>query len=285
LQRNHKSFLSKYFIKRFIKLYKAYIGYTILAFIPLYCVIYLATFHFKLNVWGTNHFWNNLNLEGLLNIIAGDNFVDSALWYLIALIIITFVCFTILYYFSLPTLFYFSLALIIFDVIFWDNLNPGSDNVYHASLLFKVMIYMPAYIFGILFGYKKFYSNNKGLLHIFSILFAAQFLFSILFPNNILHKYDILLYGFTLPPFMFLVSTILLGNNYIKKSLFIFGSYSFQIYLLHMPVILPVSTRLVRDIFKMNYFITPYLMTIGIIIICISTYKVFKKIKLNTLFE
>lgn len=109
-----------------------------------------------------------------------------------------------------------------------------------------------------------------------------------LFPINggvKVHKYDILLYGFTLPPFMFLVSTILLGNNYIKKSLFIFGSYSFQIYLLHMPVILPVSTRLVRDIFKMNYFITPYLMTIGIIIICISTYKVFKKIKLNTLFE
>lgn len=276
---SNKSFLSKYFIKRFIRLYKAYIGYTILTFIPLYCVVYLSTFYFKLNFRGISYFWDNLNLGGLFNIITGNNFVADQLWYLIALIIITFVCFGILYYFGLMTLFCFSLPLVIFDVVFWDNLIQVSN------LIFKIMVYMPVYIFGIFFGYKKLYSTNKELLHIISILFAAIFLLSILDPDNILRKYDILLYGLTLSPFMFLFSAILLKNKYSKELLLRCGNYSFQIYLFHEPLILPVLSRFIIEILKMDDFITPYLITTTAIIVCIYIYKMIKKIKLNTLFE
>lgn len=56
---NKKSFLSEYFIKRFIRLYKAYVGCTLLMFIPLYFISYQLT-NFMHNLVITEYKWNNI---------------------------------------------------------------------------------------------------------------------------------------------------------------------------------------------------------------------------------
>lgn len=277
-----KSFLKRYFIKRFEKLYKAYIGYTILILVPVCLTSFVVAFYIKTKFELASLFLNNLNIEGLFKIITGQNFIANHLWYLIALIVITFFCFEVLYYFGLPTLFRFSVAMIILDVILWDHLTYLSYDVKFA-LLFRIMSYLPVYIFGILFGYKKLYNNNK-LLKIISILFAAIFLMSILTQNGTLLKYNVLLYGLTLSPFMLLFSRCVLKSTYIKEILLRCGKYSFQIYLYHLPLILPFLVFL-NSILHYNYFFIPYLIAILTIITCIYIYEITKKLKLNKIFE
>jgi len=73
---NDKSFISKYFVKRFTRLYKAYIGYTLLAFVPLYCISYISINYLNLNFESIIIFWNNLNIDGLFKIFIGHNIVS-----------------------------------------------------------------------------------------------------------------------------------------------------------------------------------------------------------------
>jgi len=94
-----------------------------------------------------------------------------------------------------------------------------------------------------------------------------------------------MLYGLTLPPFMFSFSKILLKTRYIRELLLKCGKYSFQIYLFQWPLILPFISRLILNILNINYLCIPYLVTILTIITCIYTYNLTKKIKFNTLFE
>src|SRR5271157_351354 len=187
---NSKSFISKYFTKRFIRLYKAYIGYTLFAFVPLYFINYLSLHYLKLNFEGLTKFWDHLNINDLFQILIGNNFIAYQLWYLLSLLIVTTVCFTILYYFRINTLFYFSPLLILFDVIYWDNLKIC------PHILFNAMVYMPIYIFGIFYGYYGL-DNNKLPLYICSIIFTILFFVSIIYPEYNLFKYSIMLYGLT----------------------------------------------------------------------------------------
>lgn len=53
---NNKTFISKYFVKRFARLYKAYVGYTLLAFVPLYCISYISIKYLNLKFDGITHF-------------------------------------------------------------------------------------------------------------------------------------------------------------------------------------------------------------------------------------
>jgi len=276
---NDKSFISKYFMKRFTRLYKAYIGYTLLAFVPLYCISYISINYLNLNFENIINFWNNLNIDGLLKTLIGHNIVSYQLGYLIVLILITTVCFAIIYYFQINTLFYFIIPLLAFDVIYKDTLKQ------YPSILFNVMMYMPAYIFGIAYGYKQLEQNKLSVSYICSITFVAIFVISIVYPQSFAHKYAILLYGITFPPFMMLFSRILLNFKYLKELLLLCGKYSFQIYLFHWPIILPLISKLTINILKINNFFTPYGVTVLAIIICVYVYKVSKKLKLNQIFE
>jgi peptidoglycan/LPS O-acetylase OafA/YrhL len=275
----NRPFLRKHLTKRFIRLYKAYIGYTLLAFVPLYCISYVASNFLKINFEGISSFMNNLNIDGLLKTIIGDNIVSSQLWYLIALIAITAVCFTIIYHLRIRALFFFFLLLILFDVIFWDNLRSLPD------ILFNIFVYMPAYIFGIFYGHKALDGNKLLASYICSLFFVTFFILSIIYPQSTLFKYSITLYSLTLPPFMILLSKILLDVGYLREPLLRCGKYSFQIYLFHWPIILPLLSRLTINILKFDSFFIPYLITTLAIITCIYAYNLTKKIKLNLLFE
>ncbi|AKB46594.1 hypothetical protein MSKOL_0817 [Methanosarcina sp. Kolksee] len=276
---NDKSFVSKYFVKRFTRLYKAYIGYTLLAFVPLYCISYISINYLNLNFEGIANFWNNLNIDGLFKTLIGNNIVSYQLWYLIALIVITTICFTIIYYFQIDTLFYLGIPLLAFDIMYKDTLKL------YPSILFNIMMYMPAYIFGIAYGYKQLEQNKLSISYIISIVFVAIFTVSIIYPQSFASKYAILLYGITFPPFMMLFSRLLLNCKYLKKSLLLCGKYSFQIYLFHWPIILPVLNRFIISILNINYFFTPYGVAILTIIVCVYVYKVCKILKLNQIFE
>jgi len=276
---NDKSFISKYFVKRFTRLYKAYIGYTLLAFVPLYCISYISINYLNLNFESIMNFWNNLNIDGLFKILIGNNIISYQLRYLLVLILITTVCFSIIYYFQIDTLFYLGIPLLAFDFIYKDTLNQ------YPSILFNVMMYMPAYIFGIAYSYKQLEKNKLSVSYICSITFVAIFIISIVYPQSFAHKYAILLYGITFPPFMMLFSRLLINFKYLKGLLLLCGKYSFQIYLFHWPIILPLISKLTINILKINNFFTPYGVTVLAIIICVYVYKVSKKLKLNQIFE
>lgn len=276
---NDKTFLSNYFIKRFIRLYKAYVGYTLLAFISYFSVLYISTYYFKLNFVDFNEWWTSLGLSNLFNTLIGVNSISGHLWYLVALVAITSVCFSIIYYFNINILFLFIFPLTIFDIIYWDSL------MLHSMILFKIVAYMPIYIIGIFCGRYLVGHVGKNICYGLSIFFVAIFLLSVAYPNNATFKYDILIYGFTFPLAMLFVSSHLVNLNYINKLLLIFGTYSFQIYLFHWPLILPVLSRLIVGMLSINYFIMPYFVAILAIASSIFAYKIVKKMKLNILFE
>lgn len=276
---NDKSFINNYFVKRFTRLYKAYIGYTLLAFVPLYCISYISINYLNLSFEGITNFWNNLNIDGLFNTIIGDNIVSYQLWYLITLILITSVCFTIIYYLQVSTLFYLGVPLLVFDIIYWDTLEQ-----YH-HILFNTMVFMPVYVFGIWYGYNKFYQKRIYFSATCAVLFLGLFFISVIYPMSVIYKCAILFFSFTFPPFIIIVSNLLLNYKYIKEPLLICGKYSFPIYLFHWPIILPILSRFIISILKINYFFIPYGVTALAIIICVYVYEASKKLKLNLMFE
>lgn len=276
----NKIFLKKYFKKRFIRLYKPYIGYSMLTSVPLFFVAYISKYYFKWESAGVNSFWeyiNNLSVKTIFNFITGNNFVAPQLWYLIALIVITAICFIILYYFTTRTLYQFSIILMLVDILFWNFLIECS------SLLFNIMVYIVIYIFGIFCACNKTYISHKKM-EFLSVLFICLFLLSIGNPNFQLFKYNILIYGLTLPCFIILLSSFTL-NKHIDNLLMICGNYSFQIYLFHWPLILPILKRLTIDTDIINYIITPYIIAVITIIVCVGTYNIVKTLKLNIVFE
>lgn len=269
---NEKIFLKTYFVKRFARLYKAYIGYTILAFFPLFIISYISINYLNIHFGGITDFWSDLNLTGLWATLIGNNIVSAQLWYLIALIIMTAMCFLIIYASSINLLFYFIIPLILFDLLCFDFLEG------YSVIWFRCLTYLPAFIFGIWYGYKK---PSKKLVYItpFLVLFCA----SLYYP--IIYKYSILLFGVTFPAFMIQVSDSILKGRIVKIPLTICGIYSFSIYLFHWPIILPVLNRTIVTIFKFDYIISPYVITVVAIIICIYVYKISKYFKINKIFE
>lgn len=274
----NKEFIKKYYLKRFIRLYKPYIGYSILTSIPLFFVTYIAVYCLDLKFSGLNIFWENLDMNKIYHFIVGNNFIAGHLWYLVALIAITAACFSIVYYTGVRALKILLFILILFDIYMWETLLGYSE------LLFKIMIYMPTYIFGIFYSGKKIYLSQKYSL-IFSTLFIIIFLVSIIQPSSHIFKYRTLLYGFTLPPTTYLFSEVFLNNNKTWILLSPCSKYSFQIYLLHEPLILPILERGIIDILGINYFIMPYIVTIIAIVACILVYKFLRSTRINIIFE
>lgn len=272
-----RQFLKRYFVKRFIRLYKPYLGYSVIIFIPELILIYIATSFFKLNFTGITLFWNSLNIEGFLNLLAGDNFIAQHLWYLFALIIITSVCFIILYWTNIKCLYWFAF------VVYLSNILGLSPNIPYIDG--RTILYMPTFVFGICWAqYEKRLDIKKAL-----IFLSVSFL--ILIVQIISHKHILdsphymITYGFIFPCLMILLSPVFTKIKYINNILYFCGEYSFQIYLFHEPIILPSLERFIVDVIKINYSIIPYILSILALLMSVYAYNICKKAKLNTLFE
>ncbi|MFZ2497811.1 acyltransferase family protein [Methanosarcina sp.] len=272
-----KEFLKKYFVKRFFRLYKPYFGYTALIFIPVYFEMYVAKYYFNSDYIGVSRYWSSLNINGILNLILGSNFVSSHLWYLPFLIIITSVCFTLLYFFKTRGLFIFIVPLLIFDVFYWNCLS--------GSLLFLAIKYLPIYIFGIYYAYYKEYELWKKKQYLIAVSFVMIFLISLIRGNNPLFNYDLILYGLTFPSFFILASQHLVNIPYMNNFLSICGKYSFQIYLFHVPLLLHPINELFNIFMDTEYSFIPYYISFLTIVASIYAYKLCKKLGLNSLFE
>lgn len=269
----NRNFLKKYFAKRFNRLYKPYIGYSLIIFIPEYLLIYIATYYFKLNFEGISRFWNSLNVSGIIKLFFGTNFIAPHLWYLFILLIITSICFFVLYLANIKYLYYLSLIIFLYNLI-----NPIK------SIDYRIILYLPSFVFGMYWAHYKESIHTKKTMTILSLLFFISMV-QIITCKQIPHQYYIIAYGFIFPSLAILASPILTRIEQVENILYFCGKYSFQIYLFHVPIILPSLERYTVDIAGIDYTIIPYILSIATIIISVYTYKVCEKTKLNKLFE
>jgi peptidoglycan/LPS O-acetylase OafA/YrhL len=278
-----RDFLGGYFYKRFIRLYKPYLGYILLLIIVYFLITILADIckvHFF--TFGAVDLFNYLSSpQAILATVLGQPDIVKAwqLWYLIALIAITATCFTILYFTDIRTLFFFAVPLLIFDVVFWNDLQSN-------TMLFNIMAYMVIYISGIYYGYtqKKSPQKSHSITVAVSVLFVGIFLLNVLSRVPI-WNYSILVYGLTLPYFMMLISPLLLRVRYLGAILLTCGAYSFYIYLFHLPLILiPLDILIVKGLHIFD-ITTPLVISALTMLACIFVYGVMKKFRLNALIE
>lgn len=271
-----KAFLKKYFKKRFVRLYKPYLGYTVMIFIPLYFTIILSQKYLGLHLESFDSFYSNLNITGLFKIMIGSNFISPQLWYLIVLLVITFVTFLVLYTSMISGLKVFFILTIIFSFMFQVQLEVVNN----------ILAYMPIFIFGLLYSYNQMYKSHNKKTIILSLFFIVTFFIFVLSERaDYTHNIEVILFGLTFPCFLFRGTYIIMKINKLKNIFTYFGKNSFIIYLFHWPLILPVLDRLVSTVYHFDYFIVPYLITPLAMILCIYVYSNLKKMKLNVIFE
>ena len=116
-----KIFLGTYFFRRFVRLYKPYLGYPLLMFFPVLITYYLALNVLHLSFPGITQFFHTQYTANVFTILAffiGDNLVTGHLWYLIAFIYITAVCFSVMYLSDIRSLFFLFFPVVMFSLWF-----------------------------------------------------------------------------------------------------------------------------------------------------------------------
>ena len=98
---------------------------------------------------------NNMSILGFLNFLCGDNLIVGQLWYLVVLIVITSICFTILYFLNIKWLFlsFIPFFLISFMLLFGIIQLPSS--FIGSVLVGGVFRYLPYFIFGCYWAYNQ----------------------------------------------------------------------------------------------------------------------------------
>jgi len=274
-----KIFLSKYYVKRFIRLYKPYIGYSALLYVPVIIYTIITLFYPSLEFPFISNFRNQLTFQGLLNFITGNNYLAPQLWYLISLIIITAICFTVLYFFELKSVYFLFFPVLFFYIVFLNTANMGTAS--------QAVRYLPDFIFGMFCG--GLISSGRespSMPHGLNILLLG---FSCLFficwgLTQVLVFID--LAGLTVAPLVMLFSVKLVTIPIFDRIITPWGSHSFHIYLFQMPFVLPVLNRIISPYF-IDYYpgIIAIFIVIGTIYICILGYTVTKLMRLNFFFE
>jgi peptidoglycan/LPS O-acetylase OafA/YrhL len=283
---NQKPFLGEYFLKRFIRLYKPYLGYSLLIFIPLLIVTYVTVYIFHFNFDRATTFINltsNMSSLNLIEFLLGNNPITSHLWYLVALIGITSICFSILYFKSIHWLFYLFIPFLLLSL--WIRLNDVGAG--HVDRI--IMFYLPFFIFGIYYSYSEQNQKNnwfKTTKFYSPLFFLIVFILAIILRDNaMVHTTLLIVICFLFPFFLFAIFNYVKKVRFVSHFLIFCGVYSFQIYLFHVPLCLPILSRFITGIMKINYVFMPLLISIFGIYFSVFTYKVIKKIHLNILFE
>jgi peptidoglycan/LPS O-acetylase OafA/YrhL len=284
---DQRDFLSKYYIKRFVRLYKPYIGYTLLMVFPLLLGGYFVIHYFHLNFLAISVFFttlNNITVFSFLSFLFGNNPVAGQLWYLVALIEITSICFTILYFLNIKWLFLSFIPFLLISFL----IKFGIINL-HSSIINSVFNLLPFFIFGCYWVYNQqhYQTANWFKITCFSIpVFIVLLTLSIIFSQNqIINSILIYLSCFFFP--LFLLSLF----DYVKKIKFLYpflifcGTYSFQIYLFQGPLVLPVLNWSIVYLLNINYVFMPILISIIAVYCCVIVYEIVKKVHLNMLFE
>ncbi len=293
---NQKIFLSEYFIKRCVRLYKAYLGYSLLILFPLLIITYLGVYFFHFDFPGFATFLdliNNLNIFNFIGFFLGTNPIAGPLWYLVALIGITSICFTVLYYSNIKWLFIFFIPFFLISlliILFWSQFNAIQfESIFEPIMVVRIFLYLPYYIFGAYFAYNQHYQKCKWfqVSQFYFPIFFLILIAPIIVLKNVNNIPDILYFfcGFLFPFFLVAIFENMKKIKIIFPFIMFSGVYSFQIYLFHEPLILPIISRIINDILKINYFFMVIIIPIICIYSCVIVYKIIKKVHLNRLFE
>lgn len=171
LMRNHnlelqnRVFLKQYMVKRFKRLYKPYIGYTLLCLPFLYIVVWIAKNLLNLNYPGLSFFDNPI--EAVWKFIIGENPVAYQLWYLVMLIEVTSFCLLILYIFNIKVLFSMGFIISLSFLFFQDIIG------------FRIIKYGVIFILGMFFATKIEIPEKVGMPVFMPLLIIGSYSFYI----------------------------------------------------------------------------------------------------------
>ncbi|VVB62852.1 Acyltransferase family protein [uncultured archaeon] len=131
-----KAFLRAYAAKRFVRLIKPYVGYTLLILPALASLVLFSNkFQYLSNFEQVRSLQSTSMQDLVIQFLIGRNPFVVSLWFLYTLAIVTLFCFLLIYFFDIRLLFL---------------LLPIVIMLYIYSI---VSIVMPAFIMGILFAY------------------------------------------------------------------------------------------------------------------------------------
>jgi peptidoglycan/LPS O-acetylase OafA/YrhL len=268
------TFLKEYLRIRSIRLYKPYIGYSLMIIPFLYIAFLLQSRISYLQSFRGLDFFNNGLIDIIYNFLTGHNPIAPHTWYLFTLFAVTITCFTLLYLVNNLTPKYRSFYSI-----------SALISLYLVSLLMDNLPFLPrsfsfllrTYIIGLLVAY--LYSNQRYLFpkaaYTMAILFPLTYMF---FPNR-------LLYEWSFPMFIIIACNICVYIKVLSNAISYIGKNSFHIYLLHEPIIEPLLIVVFFMVLHINSItIIPIIVSTTIltsIILCV----VLKKIKFNKIFE
>lgn len=280
-----RKFLRTYLLKRFVRLYKPYVGYTLLSLpVVLMAALLRKNLIFLKDFVGLRSFDENSFSDLLYKFLIGDNPIAHHLWYLFTLLIVTIICFGMLYGFCVCMSFknilsrvsvgigFYSLIVIL--TVFLNYLLPQSP-----------FYYIVIYIAGLLFAY--IYLLNKRvyflLIYILSLIFIITYIFSLEAKIRFLPFY--LMYGLTFPSIIMVLCIYLYKSAIISNKVSYCGMHSFHIYLLHEPIIEPVIMLLfVKSLDISNNVVVPLVVVITIFL-TIVMYSFLNYFNINRLFE
>jgi peptidoglycan/LPS O-acetylase OafA/YrhL len=281
-----KTFLGTYFIRRCIRLYKPYLGYTLLMFFPLLIIDYCAWYILNLHFSGIATFFTAMGSMDLMHFLAffiGDNPVTGHLWYLLSLIIITATVFTVLYFLDLRWLFYLAIPLFLICIYI-----VTTAHFFGLEIAVRSFLLLPFFILGAWFAFHQQYRKSPQFASasrypaiIFPLLMAAGILVQDEELSMVMLFSGCILFPFFLSSVAGLVKRVKPIHAFFQFS----GSYSFQIYLFHLPLILLILLRTAGDIFRIHYFFMPFLITLLAIYFSVLAYLTVKKVHLAFLIE
>ena len=274
---SRKDFLGDYYLTRFVRLYKPYIGYTVLTVVPLIVITYLAIHIINLDFpTGTifTRLLESANIFGILSFLGGVNPIADQLWYLVALLVIISVSFTILYFLNVRWFFLSFIPLLIISLLIQSSVIQGGN-------ILNFFTYAPLFIAGCFWAYKNDWSQISH--YCLAVLFLIFIAISAIVPA--VQSIGIYLSCFVFPMFLFSLPDAVNKTPFIYPFLMFCGTYSFQIYLFHQPLILHILSTGIIDILKINYFFMPVIVSILTIYCCVAVYRLTKAIHLNVIFE
>lgn len=278
---NSKDFLKKYLIKRFMRLYKPYVGFSLLIVLYLSLVIFIFK---KSNITYGLYILDDAPTNILLRFLIGDNPFSHKLWYLVVLFLITAICIVVIYIWNIHILFKLTPLICALSLIYWGTLSM--NNIGKTNIKLYLIMYFVIFVIGIFFAYVLDNKLFQRLIFMFSMLFILLFAFTCLkhINESLIYKYLFYLYGFTLPSFAILICRYLTRMNTISVFLSYIGKNSFYIYLFHTPLVLPTITKVFADLPYITYF-SPILATSATCLVSILIYRLLSIFKVNRLIE
>ena len=281
-----RTFLGAYFLRRFDRLYRPYLGYTALIFLPMLAVCFIAWYILGLHFPGISTFFSaigSLNPARALSFFIGNNPVTGHLWYLLALIIITAVTFTTLLFLDLRKV--VALGVPLFLIGLWIF----STTVYFADELpVRAFLLLPFFLAGVWSG-PRIAAGEIGksgpVLWSTALLFAG-FSFALAAVSDPAISGALMFCLCLLFPFLLLgMAAIIRMTGPVCSFLLFSGRNAFQIYLFHLPLILLVLMRISTDVLRLRFFFMPFLIALLAMGLSVLAYRIVLKAGLGFLIE